>query len=211
MIHEAMFPPTRWSAWLLSLCGASLVAAAGWMIQPPRESSSCQVNIVSSTVLAAYCGHRAGDDEMLDLLIAWRGEPGWFLRRAGTSGTSGSRRFGAGMKGRVSQSETYNGVIIAFDADFDAGTVAIGDVTVSLKDVNAILIDRVEVDEARRMTTTRIAPRLPLGEDVNLVMARRSHEFRQFLRCEVPMPAFPSGMSQPAIVTVCEKLASGRP
>jgi hypothetical protein len=80
--------------------------------------------------------------------------------------------------------------------------------------VNAILIDQVERADARRMSTAPwIEPRLPLGVDVNLVLARRSRELRQFLRCEVPMPAaLPRRMlPQPPIVTVCEKLASRRP
>ena len=49
--------------------------------------------------------------------------------------------------------QNYNNLTIAFDADFDAGTVAIGDVTVTLKGVNAILIDRVERADARAMST----------------------------------------------------------
>jgi hypothetical protein len=88
------------------LCAASLAVAVGW-IQPPREQPSCQYNIVSSTVVAAYCGHRAGDDEVLDLLIAWRGEPGWFQRGDGATGGGGSRRLG-----RVSQYAIYNDVTI---------------------------------------------------------------------------------------------------
>jgi hypothetical protein len=196
-----------------SLCGASLIVAVGWL-QPPRESPSCQYNIVSPTVAAAYCGHRSGDDEVLDLLIAWRGEPGWFQRRDGVTGGGGTRGVGAGANGRVSQYAIYNDVTLAFDGDFDAGTVAIGNLTVSLEGVNAILIDRVERADARRMSTTLwIEPRLPLGVDPNLVLSRRSRELRQFLRCEVPMPAVSPRLAllQPPVVTVCEKLASKRP
>ena len=110
----------------------------------------------------------------------------------------------------MSQYVTYGDVRIAFDADFDAGTVATGGVTVPLEHVNAILID--QVGDVRGMSRTWIEPRLPMGVDVNLVLAQRSRELREFLRCDVPMPAVsPDSMrSLPAIVTVCEKLALER-
>ena len=193
---------------LKSLCAASLVGVVACY---ERDQASCQYNIVSSTVVAAYCSHREGNNELVDLLIAWRGQPGWF--GDGATGGSGKRRFGAGTNGRVSQSAVYNDVTIAFDADFDAGTVAIGDVTVTLRGVNAILIDQVERADPRPMSTRLwIEPDLPLGVNVNLVMAQRSRELREFIRCEVPMPAAsPRRMvPRPHIVTVCEKLAATR-
>ena len=195
---------------LRPLCAASLLLVAGSHYQ--LDQPSCQFNIVSSTVVAANCSHREGDNEVVDLLTAWRGQPGWF--GDGASGGGGTRRFGAGTKGHVSQSANYNDVTVAFDADFDAGTVMIGDLTVTLKGVNAILIDQVERADAKpRPATLWIEPRLPLGRDVNLLMTQRSPELRKFLRCEVPMPA-PSPTrrmrSRPTIVTVCEKLEGRR-
>ncbi len=144
---------------------------------------------------------------MLDVLIAWRGEPGWF-QRGGHSASGGKRVFGAWTNGQVSEYVTYGDVRIAFDADFDAGTVATGGVTVPLEHVNAILIDQAG-GNVRGMPRTWIEPRLPMGVDVNLVLAQRSRELREFLRCDVPMPAVsPDSMrSLPAIITVCEKLA----
>src|SRR5688572_23782480 len=179
---------------LRSVGAAALAVAVGW-IQVPRESSSCQFSIVSSTVVVAYCGHRAGDDEVLDVLIAWRGKPGWFQRGMGRSGGGGRRTFsvgvngrpGSGLKGRVSDYATYNDVTISFDADFDAGTVSIGDETLPLKGVNALLIDHADsADAPAAPSKVWIEPRLPLGADVNLLLARRSRELRQFLRCDIP-------------------------
>ena len=194
-----------WPLWAASLV---LVAGAHFQLEQP----SCQYNIVSSTVVAANCSHREGDNELVDLLIAWRGQPGWF--GDGASGGGGTRRFGAGTKGHVSQSAYYNDVTLAFDADFDAGTAMIGDLTVTLRGVNVILIDQVERANAKpRPATLWIEPRLPLGRDVNLLMTQRSPELQKFLRCEVPMPA-PSPtrptLSRGAIVTVCEKLQGRR-
>src|SRR5215831_5434383 len=79
--------------------------------QQPRESVSCQSDIVSSTVVETFCGHRHGDNEIVDLLILWRGKPGWFqMRGTGRNGSASSRRFGAGTNGVVSHSQSYGDV-----------------------------------------------------------------------------------------------------
>src|SRR4029450_4821612 len=96
----------------------TLLAFAQTVPQQPRENASCQSDIVSSTVVATFCGHRQGENEMLDLLILWRGKPGWFQRHhLGGGGGGGSRRFGAGTNGQVSEHKIYGDVTIAFDAD----------------------------------------------------------------------------------------------
>ncbi len=137
----------------------------------PRESTSCQSNIVSSTVVATFCGHRQGDNEILDLLILWRGKPGWFQRRypGGVAGRGGSRVFGGGTNGIVSAYEAYGDVTIAYDANFDTNVATIGQSTVKLDHINTVLIDDVDGDwhtSATRWTE----PGLPLaarGETLN--------------------------------------------
>ena len=192
---------------------ASLLVAAFALSGQSRETASCGSNIVSSTVVATFCGHRLDSDEMLDLLILWRGNPGWFQRREGGSvGAGGSRQFGAGTKGHVSQYSTYGGVTIGFDADFDSNIVTIGEESVRLNSVNTILVDDIDEPGARRISATRwTEPRLPLSGDMNLILAQRSRELLDYLRCEIPMPAPPSmrtPTSQIPIVTVCQKLKS---
>jgi len=173
--------------------------------QQPRESASCQSDIVSSTVVATFCGHRQGDNEIVDLLILWRGKPGWFQRNgAGGSGGGGSRRFGAGTNGVVSQSEYYGAVTIAFRADFDSGSATIGQSTIKLDRINTIVVD--DVDRDWRITNTRwTGPALPLVGDWNLVLANRSREFVRDLQCNIPMP-MPPPLPQVPVHTVCDKL-----
>ena len=197
----------------VSFLAIAIIAGAPADTQLLLERPSCQFNIVSSTVVAVYCSHRAGDAEVLDLFIAWRGLPGWFQSGKGTTGAGGQSGLGTrGLKGRVSQYAIYNGVTAAFDADFDARTVAIDGVVVSLESLNTILIDHVEQTNGRQPSATlQIEPRLPLGQDVNLVLARRSRELREFLQCDVPMPIAASRRQQPPVITVCEKLAARRP
>jgi hypothetical protein len=194
---------------LIAVCLPAPIGRSG----PAQDQPSCQFDIVSSTVVATHCSHRVVHDQVLDLFIAWRGRPGWFQQRYSSMGRGATGSFGTAMLGRVSQHQTYNDVTLGFHADFHARTVTIGEEVVSLKSVNAILIDQVERAETRRISSTRwIQPRLPLGVDVNLILARRSRELRQFLRCNVPMPAASPKVvrPQPPVVTVCEKLALKR-
>jgi hypothetical protein len=187
--------------------GAMLAAAVVAAVDCRRhEAPTCQSDIVSSSAVSSYCGHREGENQVLDLVILWRGTPGWFQRR-GSRGGGGSAVSGGMTNGRVSQYRTYGDVTIAFDADFDANVVVIGQSTIQLNGVNAILVDHVDADWLVAATPW-IDPHLPLSGDWNLALARRSADFRRALLCEVPMPAAPAAYRavQPTVVTVCEKL-----
>jgi hypothetical protein len=69
--------------------------------------TTCWTNIISATVVATVCAHLNGDAEMLDLLILWRGRPGWFQSGAGPRGAGGSSTSGGGQRSRVSQHSVY--------------------------------------------------------------------------------------------------------
>ena len=58
---------------------------------------------------------------MLDLLIVWRGAPGWFHNRlfGGGGGGGGYNRFGADTNGHVGMHQAYGNVTIDFEIDFD--------------------------------------------------------------------------------------------
>jgi hypothetical protein len=175
----------------------------------PRESSTCQSDIVSSTAVATFCGHREGDRQVLDFYILWRAKPGWFQRPDG--GTSGSGRSGGvgafgGTKGVVSQSRTYGDVTFAFHANFDTNVATIGQTTFALDRVNAVVMDYVE-DEWRTSTSRHIEPRLALGRDWNLAIAQQLPGMKRALQCAVPMPARPA-RTQMLLMTVCDKLKS---
>ena len=187
---------------LAGFVAVSVLAALG--LQQERESSSCQSDIVSSTVVSSFCGHHEGEAQVLDLLILWRGTPGWFHGKStGRRGGGGSRVVG-GTKGIVSQSTYYGDVAIAFEANFDSRVANVAQSTVKLDHVNTIVADNI--DGNWRITGTRWTdPRLPLVGDWNLALARRSPEFVRDLRCEIPMPASPP-LPQLGILTVCDKL-----
>jgi len=194
---RASFAPLLW---LLAVvcCGCS------------RESTTCGTNIVSATVVATYCSHRVGDDEKLDLLILWRGQPGWFQRRGiGPSGTRGSRTMGGGLNGQVSDYRTYDGVTVGFDADFDAGTVTIGNTQLPLAQVSTVLVDEVDSRAGPHLASgPHIAVTVKSAVDPNVVVIGRSDALVDYLQCEIPMPRV--HMPQPPVITVCEKLARER-
>lgn len=101
--------------------GVGVLVAASSLSCLAHESTSCGTNIISATVVATFCGHPQGSDQRLDLMILWRGAPGWFQRHdVGTSGSGGTRRFGRTTNGYVAQHSTYGNVTIRFEADFDA-------------------------------------------------------------------------------------------
>lgn len=189
----------------------SLVAAVTALAQT-RAPATCQSDIVSSTVVSSFCSHPQDMNEMIDVVILWRGAPGWFqLGPSGRYGGGGSTVTGPGTKGHVVQHATYGDVTISFDADFNSNTITFGERTISLERVNTIFVDRVHESGAQRITATRwTEPRLPLGGDGNLMLARRSREVRKYLQCRIPMPGPPAtrGMPlpQPPVITVCEKL-----
>lgn len=200
----------------LALVVTLVTALAGGAVTGRRQmerSASCQSSIVSATVVATFCGHFADGTQLLDLFILWRGGPGWFQHGANAGGGSaGSREVGAGTKGKVYESTDYGGVTIAFYADFDAATVSIEGKEIPIRDVNTIFVDGIDGSEAARIVRTlHVEPNLPLADDVNAVLARRSPEIRQFLECQTPMPSPPISRAgvpirQPAVITVCEKL-----
>ena len=166
-----------------------------------RESSACQTDIVSATVVSTYCGHHENGNEVLDLVVLWRGKPGWFLGLG--RGTGGSRTFAPGMAGIVSAREMYGDVTIEFTADFDRRVATIGSFPIDLSKVNTVAIDDVE-GAGRLSASAWTEPRLPADGDWNRALARKSVLIREFLRCDVPMPA--TSRHTLPIVTVCERL-----
>ena len=196
---------SRWIPIATSLIAVTAVAQT-------REPATCQSDIVSSTVVSSFCSHRQDTSELIDVVILWRGSAGWFQRGpSGQHGSGGSTVMGPATKGHVVHHATYGDIAISFDADFDTKTIKLGGRTIGLERVNTIFVDRIQESAAPRITVTGwTEPRLPLGGDRNLMLARRSREVRDYLQCDIPMPAGPTmrgiPLPQPPVLTVCGKL-----
>ena len=181
------------------------------MAQSPG-AVGCDSNIISSTVVATYCGHADGSEQILDLLILWRGDPGWFERGQGGSGSGGTYEATGGVTSHVTQYSMYGGVAIGFEADFDKNSASVGETVVQLDRVNTVLVDNVDKPGARAVSTTLwTEPRLPLSGDVHVALIRQSSALLDYLRCDLPMPGESAARSRTPrvpVVTVCEKLKS---
>ena len=185
-----------------------LVAAVPLTGQMPG-STGCQSDIVSATVVTTSCTHVEREMQVLDLLVLWRGGPGWFQSAGGAGGGGGSSTYPPGSKGQVSRYMRYGDVTFAFSADFDAQTVTIGDSAIRLDTINTVLVDDVDIPGRRRIVgMTRVDPILPLAADTNLALAQRSRDVRDYLQCQVPMPRPAGRIASPPlqVITVCEKL-----
>ena len=180
---------------------ATAIATITLAADQRRESSACQTDIVSATVVSTYCGHHEKGNEVLDLVVLWRGKPGWFVGVG--RGTGGSRTFAPGMGGTVSARETYGDVILEFAADFDRRMAKLGSFEIDLSKINTVAID--DIEGARKLSASAwTEPRLPADGDWNRALARKSALIREFLQCDVPMPA--TARQSPPVVTVCERL-----
>ncbi len=162
---------------------------------------------MSATVVASFCGHFDGKNEMLDLVILWRGAPGWFRHGLGGVGGGGSHLIGGGTIGVVSEWSTYGDVTIGFDANFDTHVATVGTKQVSLLKANTFFVERAD-GEWRVGEGVWTKPDLPVGADWNVAIAQRSRAVLDYLQCDVAMPPAPP-MAAP-VLTVCEKLGRTR-
>ena len=142
---------------------------------------------VSPAVVATlFTSHGQAGDGELEVLVLWRGSPGWFLE-GGRDESSGSRTGGSG--------ETWDHHF--FFGDFTLNlqfnrqtrTARVQDIEVSLQDANVILVDQVDSRDALTVVGTRwIDPQVgdPPVRDVQVL--GRSSELVDFLRCDASLP-----------------------
>src|SRR5262245_60153417 len=129
--------------------------------------------VLSPAVVGSWFTHRETSGSYgLDLLVLWRGSPGWPLRGGG-HGSSGG---GEGMTGRRGMTIRYG--TLSFHAALvpGAGLCQIEGKDVPLGDHNVVLVD--DVDEAagpRIVKTLRIDPSIPEPTRIELAI-RRSPE-----------------------------------
>jgi hypothetical protein len=115
----------------------------------------------------------------LDLLVLWRGAPGWFLA-GGSNGTRGS-----GGNGRPTILHNRH-ADVDFDVIFDAGTgvARVAGAAIRLNETNVVLVDGMP--HAMKIVGTRMVngriERPPIGLQA---VYRASPELDAFLRCDV--------------------------
>lgn len=148
----------------------------------PVQSSGDRV--LSPAVVGAWLTHSdAPGSGTLDLLVLWRGSPGWPLRggpRGGSGGGSSTGRRGLTVK--------YGGLFLQVLFDGPARLAETEGIKVPLNDDNVLLVD--DVDSAggpRVVKTLRVDPALSDPSRAEIVI-RRSPELVAYLRCDLKLP-----------------------
>lgn len=142
--------------------------------------------VTSASVMVTSRTRSVGDVQELELLVLWRGMPGWFAN--GDRSSSGG---GGGGRGNWTHRFSEGGYAFEVGGNTDAHTADILGKTYDLTKGNAILIDGVDSPGGPTVVgTLMVDPRLPNGGDPNqiLMLLGRVKELREYLRCETTLP-----------------------
>jgi hypothetical protein len=174
---------------------AFLVTLAAATISPivHAQTSAGSNRVLSPTTVAYWQQHDNGDGTgSLDVLVLWRGTPGWFLRGNGTSGGGGPN--GGFGQWQASHWMTYGDITLTLgfkstSKDFDPAStvVTIFDREIALQDTNVVLIDGVDSGTPNIVGTRYVEPRFS-GQDAVAAIVKRTPELFEFLRCDVTLP-----------------------
>jgi hypothetical protein len=193
---------------------------------PGGGSNSGTMPVSLSVMATELASADASGRGTLQLLILWRGTPGWFLRGGGAGSSSG----GGGSIGPdstmiFSHWMSQGGVNLTVRFDPSTRMVWIQDKAMSLDDANVVLVDGVDSPAGPQVVRTlRIDPEYettpePLsygmpGRGPQMrprpvpvqVFIRRSPELVEFLQCDVPLPGI-SAYEQKMFDSMCALLS----
>src|SRR5580704_2033139 len=160
--------------------GLALVVAAQIAGQPQWESG---LGAASSSVMAWWMAHPVdASTSAVDLLILWRGTPGWF--RTGGIGGSGSGHQGFGSN-TGTQTMQAGDRTLTWTFDLTAKRATILGQAFSLAEVNVILIDGGDsLLGSRFVRALRVEPMYSAEPQHFELAVRRSPEVLQFLQCD---------------------------
>jgi hypothetical protein len=140
---------------------------------------------VSAATKVTYRIRSEGSKETLDLLVLWRGSPGWFAR-GGPSGSSG--RSG---RDEWSMEDHDGGVSLTLRMNQQTRTVWVQDKPVALGTANTILVDLVDSPQGPQIVRT-LTVDATLGDgngpDRILPVLARSKDLLDYLRCDTRLP-----------------------
>jgi hypothetical protein len=130
--------------------------------------------------------YEADGARTVDLLVMWRGSPGWFSRPGGDQSSASG---GGGSGGVEHHRFSFGGLSFAVDLDFGAATAAIAGHTISLRDTNVVLLDRVDGGGRPELAAARlIDARVAEGGDPVTVLVKRNQELYDYLQCDRTLP-----------------------
>ena len=176
---------------------------------PPRRlppvgttATSSATQVISPVALMTWAT-RFGHDGVhtLDLIVLWRGAPGWFMRGGPQRSSSG------GGTESFQSTARYGDVEVQVTLQTAKRIAEVQGQKVELGDANVILVDGVDTAGAATVVRTlRIDPAVPFSQDgrprVEEVL-RRSPEIVAFLQCQTAMP---DGRGQAMIDLICAQV-----
>jgi hypothetical protein len=185
-MNAAYDPNVRFAALMIAALSAIVPAVHA---QPSAGSN----RVLSPTTVAYWQQHDNGDGTgSLDLLVLWRGSPGWFFRSGGTSGGGGAH--GGFGQWQATHWMTYGDVTLTLDLkstskDFNPATtvVTILDREIALRDTNVVLIDAADSGTPMIIGARYVDPRFS-GTDAVAAIVKRTAELFEFLQCDVTLP-----------------------
>jgi hypothetical protein len=163
-------------------------------------------------VFATWEGHRSADSQTndpetpltLDLLVLWRGSPGWFDYEKVAAGAGAPRG---------THSVTSRGRTVRLTFDRERGTVRLQRDTLDLQGANVLLLDDVDNPAGALVAGTRIvdpaALMLPTQTTVSAdpvrTLLRQAPELVDYLRCD-PIFADPNDPGTLVTLGTCTQL-----
>ena len=167
----------------LCLAGASVAAQTTRRPELPPNAVGWTggTSVVSSTTLAMQSVRLAGNTRTLQLLVLWRGSPGWLYK-------GGSTR-GGGTESPTMSSERGD-VKVEVNMDAAAGQIWVQGKPHQLGSANVILVDHVDdSDGAQVVGMLTIDPHLEGPNSDGLMHALKvAKELREFVQCDTKMP-----------------------
>ena len=194
----------------LSFVLVILLASAGRAESPQAESveGSSGSRLVSPSVVATWIVRKeAHGTSQLELLVLWRGTPGWFMR-AGSEESSNSDSIQSTEDdrggGTVVEQLSYGGLRLELEFDRAKRTARVQNHDVGLESANVILVDEVDaVDGPQIAGSLHVDPSLTSEPAEVEAIVRRSPEIYEFLRCDASVP---DANTQEVIETLCARM-----
>jgi hypothetical protein len=192
----------------LSVVAIFLVAKLTWSAQKPEPEAvggSSGSPVLSPTVVATFIIRTPpkGTPE-LELLVLWRGTPGWFMREGSSESSSSGVSLGPGESGIVVERLSYGG--IQLDLEFERGKriARIQGREIALDTANVILVDDVDGSAGPQVAgSLQVDPAVhdePAGIEV---IIRNNPELYLFLRCDARLP---DATAQPMFDSICARM-----
>jgi hypothetical protein len=157
--------------------------------QRPYRSASMSGGspVVSPAVVATFftSAEPSGAAHQLDLLVLWRGAPGWFMRGGSKGGASSMSGGGGDAGGRIVHQFSEGGLSFSLEFDRQARLAKIQGREIAVGEDNVILVD--DVDNPRGFTivgTRRIDPAFSGSLKDLRTLFKRSPELVAYLRCD---------------------------